>query len=392
MSRFMSETSSPLVKNSTGSFQPHVISAAAPQPRRVQYNKSEGNTEAFAKDPIWAAATWSSKWTGCSTVPTLSLPLGKPQAQAGEGSCTARRCPRAAHSRGLLPRMSQALGHAAGASHKVPEGQYVIHCTWYSLLFILYSESQHKEKSNPKNLGATYGRHFYWNSSKKKISKTPPDKFQARFKKRNAETKAVEATSIYIFQCSCIQFPAKGFSCDEQGCKIQKRDTVFLWFFSGSRLWTPCPSLSSGHSSFTGDGKPLSQRVVQLSQTLMLNCHKSIPTWMLRLLLLPRPPFHPFSLHMDRSPGSSHVTKSTFGHSTRGGSTRGCWLRPAPRADDMRDDQPKKNMSPLCLCACAHVCTHTCLLFYFFVQLELIRNDKHCLSPESSSGGMKYAS
>lgn len=67
---------------------------------------------------------------------------------------------------------------------------------------------------------------------------------------------------------------------------------MFLRFFSGSWVWNPCPSLSLGHSSFAGDGKPLSQRVVLLSQTLMLNCHKSIPTSMLRLLL-PSPPFHP---------------------------------------------------------------------------------------------------
>lgn len=63
----------------------------------------------------------------------------------------------------------------------------------------------------------------------RKISKTPPDKFQARSKERNGETKALEAISIYIFQLPCIQFPAKGFSCDEQGCKIQRRDTVCFY-------------------------------------------------------------------------------------------------------------------------------------------------------------------
>lgn len=123
---------------------------------------------------------------------------------------------------------AQPLGHATWAFYGaagVLQGTicYSLHVLFIVIHSILWI---YKEKSNPKKLGATYGRRFYCNSSNKKISKTPPDKFQARSKERNGETKAVETTSIYIFQLSCIQFPAKGFSCDEQDCKIQKRDTV----------------------------------------------------------------------------------------------------------------------------------------------------------------------
>lgn len=139
-------------------------------------------------------------------------------------------CPRGAHSTGLCPGCPSHWGMLPGhLTEEHWEGQYAIHCTCYPLLFILYSESQYKGKSNPTKLGAMYGTHSYSNGSNKKISKTPPDKFQARSKERNGETKAVEAISIYKFQLSCIQFPAKGFSCDEQGCKIQRQDTVCFY-------------------------------------------------------------------------------------------------------------------------------------------------------------------
>lgn len=107
--------SSPLVQISTGSFRPCAISSFTPQPWQVQHNKTERNTEPFAKDLTWAAATWSSKQTGLCTVPRVSFSTRKPQAQAGEVSCTARPCHRGAHSTGLLPWMPQPLGHATWA-------------------------------------------------------------------------------------------------------------------------------------------------------------------------------------------------------------------------------------------------------------------------------------
>lgn len=167
----------------------------------------------------------------------------------------------------------------------------------------------------------------------------------------------------------------------------------FLWFFSGSRVRNPCPSLPSGHSSFAGDGKPLSQRVVLLSQTLMLNCHKSIPTSMLRLLL-PRPPFHPFLFTLIAARDPLMLLNQSLDTPPRKNKEAAPDAARCGRRDELT--LPKKTslkkMSTLCLCACAHVCAHACLLFYFFVRLELITNDKHSLSPESSSGGMKYAS
>lgn len=173
------------------------------------------------------------------------------------------------------------------------EGQYVICCMYYSLLLIPFWTSVQGEKNNPKKLRAIYGTRSHWERTNKKVSKTPPSKFQARAKERNGE-KAV-ATSIFIFQLACIQLPAKGFSCDKKGCKVPKQDMVVLPFFSGSWVRNPCPFFFWGHSSSPGDGKPISQRVGLLSETLMPNCHKSIPTLMLRLLL-PHPRFHPFLL------------------------------------------------------------------------------------------------
>lgn len=302
------------------------------------------------------------------TVQIFSFSTQKTWGTSRRGALQSPAVPRAAQGRGLLPWMPQPWGHATWAFHRAPEGQYGILCTRHHCYSFYTLNLSTRKKSTPRKPGAVHRRHFYWNSSNKKISKTSPDRFQARFEEKNGETKAVEATSIYIFQRSCLQFPAKGFSCDEQGCKTQKQDTVFLWFFSGSRVRNPCPSLSSGHSSFAGDGKLLSQRVVLLSQTLMLNCHKSIPTWMLRLLAT-LSPFPPLCLYTDRSPASSHVTKSTFRRTTKenqNDSPRGCWLRPAPRVDDTQDDQPKKKCQ-VCVSVRARTCAHTHASYFIFL-------------------------
>lgn len=299
--------------------------------------------------------------------------------------------------KGMLERSTQhgwvtrPLGHATWVLYILHEYRGAI-CYLLHVLFIVINStlwiSVQGEKNNPKKLRAMYGTHCYWERTNKKVSKTPPNKRQARAKERNGENKAGAAMSIFIFQLSCIQLPAKGFSCDRKGCKILKRDMVGLQLFSGSWVRNPCPFFSWGHSSSPGDGKPLSQRVVLLLQTLMLNCHNS--NLDAQAAATPSP-FPPLSPHSDCSPGSSHVTKSISGHSTQekqSASSRHCWLWPGPWAD-LTQEQPQKKIE---LCVSVHVCTHTCLLFYFFVQLELIRNDKHCLFPESSSGGMKYAS
>lgn len=159
-------------------------------------------------------------------------------------------------------------------------------------------------------------------------------------------------------------------------------------FLPGRRAQNPCPSLCLGHSSYPGDGKPLSRRVVPLSQTVMPNCHKSIPTSVLRLLL-PQPPFHPFLFKQIAAQDPLVLLNQSLDTAPR--KNKEAATRGADRGQ--RDEltlckASLKNVSSVCLSAC----THTCLPFYFFVQLELVRHDKHCLSPESSSGGMKYAS
>lgn len=65
--------------------------------------------------------------------------------------------------------------------------------------------------------------------NKKKVSKTPPSKLQARAKEKNGERGA--ATSNFIFWLTCIQLPAKGLSCDKKGCKIPKGDMVVYHSF-----------------------------------------------------------------------------------------------------------------------------------------------------------------
>lgn len=85
-----------------------------------------------------------------------------------------------------------------------------------------------------------YGTQSYWERTNKKVSKTPPSKFQARAKERNWEKAAT--TSIFIFQLACIQLPAKGFSCDKKGCKIPKGDMVVYDSFQAAEYEIPVPS------------------------------------------------------------------------------------------------------------------------------------------------------
>lgn len=158
---------------------------------------------------------------------------------------------------------------------------------------------------------------------------------------------------------------------------------VVLRFFSGSWVRNPCPFSFWGHSSSPGDGKPISQRVGLLSQTLMLNCHKSIPTLMLRLLL-PHPHFHPFLLILIAACEPLMLLNPSLDTAPRKSKA------PAPDTVGCELTLHKNNLK--LKFSSVSLCTHTRLLFYFFVQLELIRNDKHCLFPESSSRGMKYAS
>lgn len=165
---------------------------------------------------------------------------------------------------------------------------------------------------------------------------------------------------FYLFQLSCIQLPAKGFSCDKKGCRILKRDTVGLRLFSGSWIRNPCPFFSWGHSSSPGDGEPLSQQVVLLSQTLILNCHKSIPTLMLRLLL-PCLPFQPFLLTVTAAQDPLTLLNPSLDAASRKSKV------PAPDTTGcgqccdltLHKNSLKKKFSSV------YVCTHTCLLFYF---------------------------
>lgn len=159
--RVLQSENSPLVWISMGSFQPRVISSFSPQPWQVPHNKTEGNTESFVKGLTWAAATRSSKQTGPCTVPVFLFSTQKPQAQAGEVSCTAQ------HARG--EHTAQVSAPDAPVTWAFDRGalRWTI-CYSLHVLFILYSESQYKGKSNPTKLGAMYGTCSYWNSSNKK--------------------------------------------------------------------------------------------------------------------------------------------------------------------------------------------------------------------------------